>query len=200
MTAATQFELFIEAYETYECCHGIRIQLDAGKKNSYRIRISHHDEYATNAIRGQPQPDHRGNRRHNWPGYSSPPPPRKIGTCDHLSTLKKTRLGGDQDFVRAKLVQHPEPTTSERSLFAEEIVIPTQLRQTVPDSLHLTHPGSPAMLDSCQRVSFPHIHRSIFQMAQSCRHFTEQSKNLKPIIGKQHSFQIEPVVQMKKYS
>ena len=50
-------------------------------------------------------------------------------------------------------------------LIDERIVIPSQLRQTVLDSLHLTHPGSAAMLDLSHHVWFPHIHRSIVQMA-----------------------------------
>ena len=58
----------------------------------------------------------------------------------------------------------------------ERIVLPTQLRQPVIDSLHLTHPGSVTMLDLCQHIWFPHIHRS---MAQGCRQCTEQDrKNL----------------------
>ena len=69
-------------------------------------------------------------------------------------------------------------------LIDERIVIPTQLRQTVLDSLHLTHQGSAAMLYLCQHVWFPHIHRTIVHMAQNCRHCTEQGTNLKPIIGK----------------
>ena len=77
----------------------------------------------------------------------------------------------------------------------ERIVIPTQLRQTVLDSLHLTHPGSAAMLDLSNYIWFPRIHRAIVQIAQNCKHCTEQGKNLKPIIGKKHSFQIEPVVE-----
>ena len=80
-------------------------------------------------------------------------------------------------------------------LIDERIVIPTQLRQTVLDSLHLTHPGSAAMLELSNHVWFPHIHRAIVQMAQNCKHCSEQGKNLKPIIGKKHSFQIEPVVE-----
>ena len=79
-------------------------------------------------------------------------------------------------------------------LIDKRIVTPTQLRQTVLDSLHLTHPGSAAMLDLSNHVWFPHIHRAIVQMAQNCKHCAEQGKNLKPIIGKKHSFQMEPVV------
>ena len=67
-------------------------------------------------------------------------------------------------------------------LINERIVIPSQLRQTVFDSLHLTHPGSAAMLDLSHHVWLPHIHRSIVQMAQNCKHCTEQCKNLKPIL------------------
>ena len=43
-------------------------------------------------------------------------------------------------------------------LIDERIVIPTQLRQTILKSLHLTHPESPAMLNLRQNVWFPHIH------------------------------------------
>ena len=32
-------------------------------------------------------------------------------------------------------------------------------------------------------------------MAQNCKHCTEQAKNLKPILGKKISFQMEPVVE-----
>ena len=55
-------------------------------------------------------------------------------------------------------------------LVDERIVIPSQLRQTVLDSLHLTHPGSADMFDLSQHVWFPNIHRSIVQMAQYCKH------------------------------
>ena len=40
-------------------------------------------------------------------------------------------------------------------LIDERIVIPTPLRQIVLDSLHLTHPGSAAMLDLSNHVWFP---------------------------------------------
>ena len=80
-------------------------------------------------------------------------------------------------------------------LIDQRIVIPTQLQQTVLDSLDLTHPGSAAMLDLCQHVWFPHIHRTIVHMAQNCKQCMEQRKNLKPILGKKHSFLMEPVVE-----
>ena len=80
-------------------------------------------------------------------------------------------------------------------LVDERIVISSQLRQTVLDSLHVTHPGSAAMLDLIQNFWFPHIHRSIVQMAQNCKQCTEQGKNLKPILGKTFSFQMKPLVE-----
>ena len=80
-------------------------------------------------------------------------------------------------------------------LINERIVIPSQLRQTVLDSLHLTQPGFAAMFDLSHHVWFPHIHRSIVQMAQNCKHCTEQGKKLKSILGKKLSFQMEPVVE-----
>ena len=54
------------------------------------------------------------------------------------------------------------------------IVIPSQLRQTVLDSLHLTHPGLAAILDLRHHVWFPHIHRPIVQMVQTAN--TARSK------------------------
>ena len=62
----------------------------------------------------------------------------------------------------------------------ERIVIPSQLRQTVLESLDLTRAELAAMLDLNQHFWFPHFQRSIVQMAQNCKHCTEQGKNLKP--------------------
>ena len=83
-------------------------------------------------------------------------------------------------------------------LIDDRICLPTQFRQTVLDGLHLTQPGSAAMLDLYQHIWFPHIHSAIVQMAQGCRQCTEQGKNLKPVICKQHSLQMEPVVDPNK--
>ena len=69
-------------------------------------------------------------------------------------------------------------------LIDERSVIPTQLMQTVLDSLNLTHPGTAAMLNLSNHVWFPYIHRAIVQMAENCKHCTEQGKKLKIIIGK----------------
>ena len=80
-------------------------------------------------------------------------------------------------------------------LVDERIVIPTKLRQTILESLHLTHPGSAAMLDLSEYVWFPPIHRTIVQMAQNWKQCTEQGKNLKPILGENSSFQTEPAVE-----
>ena len=60
-------------------------------------------------------------------------------------------------------------------LIDERIVIPTQLRQTILESLHLTHPGWDAMLDLCQNVWFPHIHRSIVQIARTVQNKVKTS-------------------------
>ena len=74
-------------------------------------------------------------------------------------------------------------------LIDERIVLPTQLRQTVLNSLHLINPDRPPCW------SFPHKHRSNVQLVQGCRQSFRQCKNLKTIIGKQHSFQMEPMVE-----
>ena len=80
-------------------------------------------------------------------------------------------------------------------LIDEWIGKPFQLRQTVLDSLHLTHPGSAAKLDLCQHVWFPHIHRNIVHMAQNCKHCTEQGKKSETNYREKHSFLMEPVVE-----
>ena len=100
-------------------------------------------------------------------------------------------------FLRPVLAQYLEQALCPRRLPTHRrgIVISTQLRQTVLDSLHLTHPRSAAMLDLSNHAWFPHIHRAIVQMAQNWKHCTEQVTNLKPIIGKKHSFQMELVVE-----
>ena len=51
------------------------------------------------------------------------------------------------------------------------------------------------MLNLNQHIWFPHIHCAIVQMAQNCKQCTEQGKNLKPILGNNSSFQMEPVVE-----
>ena len=54
------------------------------------------------------------------------------------------------------------------------------------------------MLGLSHHVWFSHIHRSIVQMAQNCKHCTVQGKNLKPILGKKISVQMEPVVELNE--
>ena len=64
-------------------------------------------------------------------------------------------------------------------LIDERIGLPTHFCQTVLDNLHPTQPRSAAMLDLCQHAWFPHMQRSIVQVAQGCIHCSEQDrKNL----------------------
>ena len=69
-------------------------------------------------------------------------------------------------------------------LLHERIIIPQQLRQTILDSLHLTHSGAAAMLDLCENIWFPNIHRILVQMGLNSRHCTERGENLKSTLGK----------------
>ena len=83
-------------------------------------------------------------------------------------------------------------------LIDERIVVSTQLRQTVLESIYLTHSESSEKLDLRQRICsiwFPHIHCSLVKEAQNFRKFTEQGKNVRPLIRKQQSFQMEPVIE-----
>ena len=56
----------------------------------------------------------------------------------------KLLFGGNWYNIRNRL-----HVKDDQLLIDDRIVIPTQLRQTVLDSLHLTHTGSAAMLDLC---------------------------------------------------
>ena len=115
-----------------------------------------------------------------------------------LINFVKTR---DWEAIKASYVQYwhnirnKQHVREDCLLTDERIILPTQLRQTILDSIHLTHPGSRAMLHLCQHVWFPHIHRTIVHWAQNCKHCTEQGRNLKLIIGTKHSFLMEPVVE-----
>ena len=48
----------------------------------------------------------------------------------------------------------------------EKVIKPQQLRQSILDSLHLAHPGAAATIDLCENNWFPHIQRTILQIAE----------------------------------
>ena len=74
-------------------------------------------------------------------------------------------------------IRHRQHVQEDCLIIDERIVIPTQLRQTMLESCHLTQSGLAAMFYLCQHVWSTHIHRSIVQMAQNCKHCTEPGKN-----------------------
>ena len=80
-------------------------------------------------------------------------------------------------------------------LVDERIVIPSQLRQTILESLHLHTPGIGSHVGSeptC--LVSAHSSRNCAD-GTNCKQCTEKGKNLKPILGKNSSFQMEPVVE-----
>ena len=83
-------------------------------------------------------------------------------------------------------------------LLDERIIIPKQLRETILDSIHLTHPGAAAKMDPFENIWIPHVHRLIFEMAQNCTKCTEQGGNLKPNLGQEKFFQMDLVVEPNK--
>ena len=62
--------------------------------------------------------------------------------------------------------------------------IPTQLRRTVIDSVHKSHPGQAGMIYVAQLIWYPQIHRDVVALAQRCKQCSKTGKNLKPIIPK----------------
>ena len=80
-------------------------------------------------------------------------------------------------------------------LYDDRVVIPKQLRPTLMDALHLTHPGQGGMLEAAKHVWYPFIHRDIVSMAQNCKSCREKGKNFKVISGKQHFTTLDAVVE-----
>ena len=54
-------------------------------------------------------------------------------------------------------------------LYDDRVVIPKQLRPTLMDALHLTHPGQGGMLEAAKHVWYPYLHRDIVATAQNCK-------------------------------
>ena len=78
-------------------------------------------------------------------------------------------------------------------LLYDQAVIPKQLRKTLVDSLHLTHPGQGGMLEAAKNVWYPFLHRDIMATAQNCKECRQKGKNLKVISGKTHSTSLDAV-------
>ena len=80
-------------------------------------------------------------------------------------------------------------------LYDDRVVMPKQLRPTLMDALHLTHPGQGGMLEAAKHVWYPYLHRDIVATAQNCKNCREKSKNFKLISGKQHYTTLDAVVE-----
>ena len=85
-------------------------------------------------------------------------------------------------------------------LYDDRVVIPKQLRPTLMDALHLTHPGQGGMLEAAKHVWYPYLHRDIVATAQNCKNCREKGKNFKVISGKQHYTTLDAVVDRMKKS
>ena len=80
-------------------------------------------------------------------------------------------------------------------LYDDRVVIPKQLRPTMMDALHLTHPGQGGMIEAAKHVWYPYLHRDIVATAQNCKNCREKGKNLKVISGKKHYTTLDAVVE-----
>ena len=80
----------------------------------------------------------------------------------------------------------------------DRAVIPKQLRQTLVDTLHLTHPGQGGMLEAARNIWYPYLHRDIVATAQNCKECREKGKNLKVISGHSHFTSLDAVVEQNE--
>ena len=64
----------------------------------------------------------------------------------------------------------------------ERVAIPHSIQDAVPESLHLTHPGSWSMITLGQYAFSPYMHREILDKAAQCKPCTDIGKNLKPVV------------------
>ena len=67
-------------------------------------------------------------------------------------------------------------------LYDGKLVLPYQLQNTVIIAVHCSHTGKVGMIRLGHLIWFPHIHRTIKLRAENCKQFTDQGKNLKPLI------------------
>ena len=65
--------------------------------------------------------------------------------------------------------------------FENRLVIPSDLRQAVLNSIHSGHNGRDAMLGSVDEVWWPQINRQIVAVARTCTNCQKAGKNVKPL-------------------
>ena len=78
-------------------------------------------------------------------------------------------------------------------LYENKLVIPRNLKQLVIDAIHQTHPGQTGIQSLGNLLWFRCIHQSLTSKAQSCEQCTNQGKNLKTILTKQHLGKRQPL-------
>ena len=71
--------------------------------------------------------------------------------------------------------------------YENRLVIPTDMRQAILNSLHSGHPGRDAMIASVDEVWWPQIHRQIVATAKTCKNCQKAGKNLK-VLKRQKQF------------
>ena len=172
----TQTKLSTEIKEINEWCVS-RVDPNTASRETENSgkRGTTHNDINTDTNRGQPW---KGNQK---TGNYNPQGNKHRNRGGHPNVPEKLA-----ESYGPILVQYTTPPSRTRwcLLIDELVLLPTQLWQTVLDSLHLTHPGSAAVRDLCQYIWFPHIHRSIEPMTQGCQKCTEQGKNSKTKVEK----------------
>ena len=90
--------------------------------------------------------------------------------------------------VKRSYGQYLYNITSRLGISDDQVVIPTAIRDTILENVHLIHLGTYAMLDIAEDNWFQHIHRAIVAMKQNCKQCMEQFETPKAAIGKETSF------------
>ena len=80
-------------------------------------------------------------------------------------------------------------------LYDGKLFIPTQLRKPIMNAIHRKHPGQTGMMHLANLIWFPRIHREIVTLTQNCQPCIKIGKNLKPLIPKNKTSQLPPLLE-----
>ena len=90
-------------------------------------------------------------------------------------------------------VRHRLPVRDGILLHDDRVVIPKQLRPTMMEALHLTHPGQGSMIEAAKHVWYPYLHRDSVATAQNCKNCRERI--LRSYQEKKHYTTLDAVVE-----
>ena len=80
-------------------------------------------------------------------------------------------------------------------LYDGKLFIPTQLLKPIMNAIHRKHPGQTGMMHLANLIWFPRIHKEIVTLTQNCQPSIKIGKNLKPLIPKNITSELPPLVE-----